>query len=778
MEKLAQLMASWAEPSPAVAALAALRSQRVEDMPHLAKAGGTDSTAPITVIEHFHGTGLAHGAGRFDGVKRPKDAGLPNGAAWLNATVPANRTDRVNSTDWFSGTTLPNGTGWLNETGPVNSAGRLNSTGALNGAKQLKSQAKDARAAESTGAKATDTGPPGGTEADASVINAGCVSGPRREALTGASPDPDQWIQRPRGLRLDPVSVSGVELGELLDDAAALLDSARLSVIDEVRLLGFVGAADFAGRVEELSRSVEFLQVVAAQAVERTRREAQQVGPGSSAAAPEWRTGWTEPATGATVPGATKAVDDGRSVVDDGYRDAAQFLRARLRISIGEARRRLALAPEVLPQTGMTGQDIPARREILADAVGAALVPSRSATIISTALDKVRHLTDDETITRMEQALTGTAVETDPDFLTKMTKRWIDYIDHDGPEPSEEVLRQHQGAFLRRRRRYGLHHIEIFATDEQYETLTTVMNTATNPRLTTTTESDAGSESQSDTGAGAGPVLDLRTRPQKHLNGLLGACSVAMTTGKLPSNGGLRPQLTVTIGYQELLNQLNDTRPHEDHGRIRTGSNHGNGNGGLPSTGAGTGTGTGTGAGKGTGTGTRTGSGSRPGSGSRSVSGSRSGSGTATFLGPIHPNTIRKIACDADILPVLLGSDSRVLDIGRTTRIFPPHIRKAITARDGGCAFPDCTMPAPWCEAHHTTYWSHGGTTSTDNGTLLCSHHHHLIHKEQWRIDMTTGVPWFIPPPHIDPQQTPRQNHHHTPQRTKRTQRTQQTQRR
>ncbi len=140
-------------------------------------------------------------------------------------------------------------------------------------------------------------------------------------------------------------------------------------------------------------------------------------------------------------------------------------------------------------------------------------------------------------------------------------------------------------------------------------------------------------------------------------------------------------------------------------------------------------------------------------------------SGTAAFTGPMHPNTIRKIACDAEIIPVLLGSDSRVLDIGRTTRIFPPHIRKAITARDQGCAFPDCTMPAPWCEAHHTTYWSHGGTTSTENGTLLCSHHHHLIHKEQWRIDMDNGVPWFIPPPHIDPTQTPRRNHHHTPHR-------------
>ena len=399
------------------------------------------------------------------------------------------------------------------------------------------------------------------------------------------------------------------------------------------------------------------------------------------------------------------------SPLDDGYRTAAEFLRARLRISIGEARRRLALAPDVLHQTGMAGQQIPARREVLADALAAGDLPSRSATIISTALDTVRQLTDEDTITRMEHALTTTAMESDPDFVTKMTKRWTDVIDQDGTEPSEEVLRQLQGAFLRRRRRHGLHHLEIFATAEQYETLTTAMNTATNPRLTT------GSKPTGPEHRPGKPDLDRRSRAQKLLNGLVGACALAMTTGKLPSNGGLRPQLTVTIDHRDLFEQLTHNSRPGDHGN--------------------------------------TGAALNPLS-----------TGTATFTGPIHPNTIRKIACDADIIPVLLGSDSRVLDIGRTTRIFPPHIRKAITARDGGCAFPDCTIPAPWCEAHHTTYWSNGGTTSTNNGTLLCSHHHHLIHKEQWRIDITTGVPWFIPPPHLDPQQTPRRNHHHTPQRT------------
>ncbi|WP_410007886.1 DUF222 domain-containing protein [Paenarthrobacter sp. JL.01a] len=564
--------------------------------------------------------------------------------------------------------------------------------------------------------------------------------------------DGDASSVTPGGSALDSVS--------FLDDASEALAGLRGSAAADALLFGFVEAADFAGRVEDLARTLDYVQIVAAQAVERTRNQEQQAQRSlaqprkvSAAAAPEktgipWLTGWAEPAEratdsateSATAPGRGAVVGTGSglgagaglaagvgagagasagSVLDDGYRNAAEFLRARLRIGIGEARRRLALSADALPGTGMTGQQVPARREHLAQALALAQIPSRSATIIATALEKIQHLTDQDTITRMEQALTRTATQSDPDFVTTMTRRWTDRIDQDGPEPSEEALRHTQGAFLRRRRRYGLHHLEIFATAEQYETLTTAMNTATNPRLTTTgadtTEpgtSTGTADPDTAPEANHGPVLDRRSRAQKLLDGLVGACAVAMTTGKLPTNGGLRPQLTVTIDHRDLLNTIERY-------------NH-------------------------------TGSPSNPG-----IS-----TGTATFTGPLHPNTIRKIACDADIIPVLLGTDSQILDIGRATRLFPPHIRKAITARDQGCAFPDCTMPAPWCETHHITYWSHGGTTGTENGTLLCSHHHHLIHKEQWRITIDTGTPRFIPPPHIDPHQTPRRNHHHTPQRT------------
>ncbi|WP_284981262.1 DUF222 domain-containing protein [Arthrobacter sp. efr-133-TYG-118] len=512
--------------------------------------------------------------------------------------------------------------------------------------------------------------------------------------------------------------------GTALDQALAAMDALRSTAVSEARVFGFRDAADFAGTVEEISRTVEFLQLVAAGAVERTRSEAHAARQSSSV--PGWRTGWTE-STSAEADTATAAdarteadtavagpegsaaassltaaagVAAAAEAVDDGYRNAAEFLHARLRIGIGEARRRLTLAAGVLPQTGIAGQDVPARHQVLAAALSSANVPSRSATLISVALDQVRHLADTETARQMEHSLTHTAARSDPDFVSRMAKRWVDAIDQDGTEPGEEELRQRQGAFIRKPR-HGLHHLEIFATAEQFETLATAMNTAANPRLQPNTNAPG-------TGTSTGADLDRRSRAQKLLDGLTGACAAALATGGLPANGGLRPQVMVTIDYQDLLERVDREPP----------------------------------------------------------TGSRPGTGASTFQGPIHPSVIRKIACDADIIPVLLGSEGRVLDIGRASRIFPPHIRKAIIARDQGCAFPDCTIPAPWCEAHHISYWSGGGTTGTDNGTILCSHHHHVIHKEHWTITTDSGVPWFTPPPHVDPRQTPRRNHHFRPART------------
>ncbi|WP_344368067.1 DUF222 domain-containing protein [Arthrobacter humicola] len=265
------------------------------------------------------------------------------------------------------------------------------------------------------------------------------------------------------------------------------------TAVQDAALWDFRAASDFAGGVEELSRRVEFLQLVAAGAVDRTRTQASPAAAAGAWAGASWTTGWRGDAPGTAAAsgapsGTVSAGTDGRinggtdgvpgsaaspdaltgegvpwdaagdaAVVDDGYRNTAEFLRARLRISAPEARRRLALAGGLLPRRGLTGQPVPAVHAELGAAVASGEVASRAATVITAALEKVRHVCDAGALGRMEHALTRTAAENDADFLARVARGWADALDQDGAEPSEELLRQLQGAFIRRRR-HGLHH--------------------------------------------------------------------------------------------------------------------------------------------------------------------------------------------------------------------------------------------------------------------------------------------------------------------------------
>jgi len=125
---------------------------------------------------------------------------------------------------------------------------------------------------------------------------------------------------------------------------------------------------------------------------------------------------------------------------------------------------------------------------------------------------------------------------------------------------------------------------------------------------------------------------------------------------------------------------------------------------------------------------------------------------------PISAALARRLACDAKVIPVVLGSNSEPLDVGRATRAWPLGVRRALEARDQGCAFPGCDRPATWCDAHHIVWWVRGGPSSLDNGVLLCRRHHTLVHQDHWHIHLKDGLPWLTPPTWIDPTRTPRQH--------------------
>ena len=123
---------------------------------------------------------------------------------------------------------------------------------------------------------------------------------------------------------------------------------------------------------------------------------------------------------------------------------------------------------------------------------------------------------------------------------------------------------------------------------------------------------------------------------------------------------------------------------------------------------------------------------------------------------PLDPATARRLACDAGIVPVVLGTRSEPLDVGRLSYTVPEGMRRALHLRDGGCSFPGCTRRPRRCHAHHVEHWIDDGETRLDNLTLLCVFHHHLVHHGHWTITMTDGRPWYTPPRWIDPHQRPR----------------------
>ena len=109
----------------------------------------------------------------------------------------------------------------------------------------------------------------------------------------------------------------------------------------------------------------------------------------------------------------------------------------------------------------------------------------------------------------------------------------------------------------------------------------------------------------------------------------------------------------------------------------------------------------------------------------------------------VSAGDLRRMLCDAGVIPVVLGSRSEVLDLGRTRRLASSALRHALALRDGHCAFPGCTVPIHRCELHHITPWQCGGLTSLDNLVALCTRHINSAspHHPRWTSMGTRELP-------------------------------------
>ncbi|QIH98744.1 DUF222 domain-containing protein [Rhodococcoides fascians A21d2] len=209
-----------------------------------------------------------------------------------------------------------------------------------------------------------------------------------------------------------------------------------------------------------------------------------------------------------------------------------------------------------------------------------------------------------------------------------------------------------------------------------------------------------------------------------------------LASSNRPTEGGEKPHLNLHISLKDLtdlrntMNADSDSESDYENGSIATESDNN----------------------------------SRPATADRGAYRDLFGDGTTVgwlpWMGPLTRETSRQLACDCLLTAIVMDENGSPINLARTARTVTAKQKRALTARDHGCAFPGCGKPAAWTEGHHIWHWTDGGPTDMNNLVLLCGFHHRLIHHSDWEVFIgTDNHPWFIPPATVDPYRQPRQSH-------------------
>jgi hypothetical protein len=102
----------------------------------------------------------------------------------------------------------------------------------------------------------------------------------------------------------------------------------------------------------------------------------------------------------------------------------------------------------------------------------------------------------------------------------------------------------------------------------------------------------------------------------------------------------------------------------------------------------------------------------------------------------------RRLACEAGLVPAVLGGRSVPLDLGRRRRLHDGNQRRALSLIHDTCAIAGCERPIAWCEIHHLDPWSQGGRTDLDRALPACGHHHRRIHDSRWDLRRRSDGEW------------------------------------
>ncbi len=397
-----------------------------------------------------------------------------------------------------------------------------------------------------------------------------------------------------------------------------------------------------------------------------------------------------------------------------GFRNAHTMLAATLGTTNGEAAKLIQVGEATAPRLLLTGEHAPARHPHVAEALARGVLGKDAAAAIISMLDRVVIKAGAAAIDEAESALVEQAPGLTLDALQKVVARAEAYLDPDGVAPREDELRAKEQLRLREDRHGGLQVTGYFGPENAAP-----IRAAIEGFVTAALGAQRDQDRDRSLPARAGGILDQLAEEADDTtadDGLLVEEIVGAGRRSIPQ---LQAEALAVICTHLVGCEQRDVPLQGATVVVRV-----------------------------------------------SLEDLETGSGHATIDGtttPVSIGTVRRMAADAGVIPCVLGGDSEILDWGRQKRLFTKAQRLALVERDGGCAA--CGAPPGHAKVHHIDWWHRDrGPTDLSNGILLCASCHHRIHDNGWGIRIDgVGIHakvWFIPPPWIDRDQTPRLGGH------------------
>jgi hypothetical protein len=359
---------------------------------------------------------------------------------------------------------------------------------------------------------------------------------------------------------------------------------------------------------------------------------------------------------------------------DLGYGGMHHLLKDLLRISAGEATRRIRHAELTQNTRSTSGSEVPAALPATAEAASAGEISHEHIHVIA---KHMKALPEDvrknlEQRQAVENVLVAQAQVSGPRTVDARGEEILNRINPDGPEPKDKPDKDPHNELHLHTLRDGRVKGKFELDKEAGAMLKAALSPFARPRPASDGE------------------RDLRTVAERHGDALAEMVKLAADADGMPTEGGAKPHVAVTVPFEVLKTGL--------------------------------------------------------------------GQALLDGAGYLSAAEARRLACDARILPIVLGSKSEPIDVAVPSHTVPKNMRRALVQRDRGCAFPDCERTPSTCDSHHVKPWHDGGETRESNLMLLCGRHHRLIHNSDWEATIIDGYPEFIPPAYIDPERRPRRN--------------------